>query len=122
MAGLVFLVVGRRSLQNFTSAYPILNKIWIYFPIVGGSFAVGNYLYDKLKGHYFNFFDYDILHHWHIDYQSKYKLKDDDIKENWQNNLQLTEFDRIKNAWDENLNAVDIDGAKTLRRISKDKK
>jgi len=98
-----------------------MNKGWIYYPILLGTFGTGAYLYDKLKGHYFNWFDYDILHHWHIDFQSKYKLKDEDLKSNWENNLNLTEYDRMKHKWDESLNKIDIDGAKTLRRISKDK-
>ena len=121
MAGLVFLTAGRASLKKFSSAYTIVNKSWVYYPLLGGTFFLGTYLYDKLKGHYLNFFDYDILYHWHIDFQSKYKLKDEDIKQDWQNSLQLTEFDRMNKAWEESLNKTDIDGAKTLRRISKDK-
>jgi len=121
LSGLVFLTAGRASLQKFTSTYPILNKSWLYYPLLGSTFLVGSYLYDKLKGHYLNWFDYDILHHWHIDFQAKYKLKDEDIKQDWQNSLQLTEFDRMNKSWEESLSKVDIDGAKTLRRISKDK-
>lgn len=121
MAGLVFFTAGRASLQKFGTAYPIMNKNWIYYPILFGTFGLGTYLYDKLKGHYFNWFDHDILHHWHIDYQAKYRLKDEDLKEDWQSKLNLTEFDRMKQTWEESLNKIDIDGAKTLRRISKDK-
>lgn len=121
MAGVLFLAVGRTTLQRFTTAYPLMNKGWIYFPILASSFGVGAYLYDKLKGHYFNWFDNDILYHWHIDYQEKYGLKGDENNDNWQNNLNLTEFDRAKKQWEEKLNAVDINGAKVLRRISKDK-
>lgn len=121
MAGLVFFTAGRASIKKFATAYPIVNKSWIYYPLVGSTLAIGSYLYDKLKGHYFNWFDFDILHHWHIDYQSKYKLKDEDVNQDWQKNLQLTEFDRLTQAWENSLNQTDIDGAKTLRRISKDK-
>ena len=121
MTGLVFLTASRAAIKIIAPAYTIINKSWIYYPLLGSTFYVGTYLYDKLKGHYFNWFDYDILHHWQIDFQSKYKLNDDDIKPDWQNNLNLTEFDRMNQAWDESLNRIDIDGAKTLRRISKDK-
>lgn len=118
---MVFLAAGRTSIQKFGTAYPIVNKSWLYYPLLATTFGVGFYLYDKLKGHYLNWFDSDILYHWHIDFQSKYKLKDHDINPDWQKSLELTEFDRMNKAWEESLNQIDIDGAKTLRRISKDK-
>ena len=91
----------------------------MYYPIIAGSFATGSYLYDKLKAHYLNpYFDYDILHHWHIDFEQKYGVKN---LKNWESELELTEVERMKREWDQKVNGVDVDGAKTLRRISKDK-
>ena len=109
------------ALNNFTSAFPVLNKSWMYFPLLASSFATGYYLYDKLKAHYLNpYFDYDILHHWHIDYEEKYHIKNDNIQ-NWQNDLELTEVERMKRKWDENMNNPGLDGKKVYKRISKDR-
>ncbi len=93
----------------------------MYFPLLASSFATGYYLYDKLKAHYLNpYFDYDILHHWHIDYEEKYHIKNDNIQ-NWQNDLELTEVERMKRKWDENMNNPGLDGKKVYKRISKDR-
>lgn len=92
----------------------------MYFPILAATFSTGYYLYDKLKAHYLNpYFDYDILHHWHIDYEEKYHIKNDNV--NWENDLELTETERMMRKWDQNMNGEDIDGKKVFRRFSKDK-
>ena len=91
----------------------------MYYPAITAAFGTGFYLYDKLKGYYLNpYFDYDILHHWHIDYQEKYNIKND---KNWENGLELTEVERMNNKWDEQVNRTDIHGDKQFKRMSKDK-
>jgi len=92
----------------------------MYYPVLAASVLTGSYLYDKLKAHYLNpYFDHDILHHWHIDYEQKYHIKNEN--KNWENDLDLTETERMKRDWDNELNGNNVDGKKVFKRFSKDK-
>lgn len=98
-----------------------MNKSWFYYPIIAATFGTGSYLYDKLKAHYLNpYFDYDILHHWHIDYEKKYNCKNQN-PQNWEKDLELTEVERMNREWDQQMSGQNIHGQKVFKRMGKDK-
>ena len=87
------------TLNKFTSRYAILNKPWIYYPIIGVGFYTGYVAYQKLTCHYLNWEDRDVSHILEIDYEEKYKVKHDEDLENWEKHLALIPFERAQQSF-----------------------
>ena len=126
LAGTVFSLAGKYTLNSIGRSVQLLNKNFIYYPLIGASFYTGYYLYDKLRGYYleidhFSYFKENNLHHWSSDLKDKYNTKKVVYADTYHEDFLKTPFELEKENFEKQLNHVGLDGKKVFRRQSKDR-
>jgi hypothetical protein len=73
--------------KNFN---PIIKKKTMMLPLFLAGGFTGVRLWEKLVGHYFNYIDYDIAHDFKINFESRYRLYEEEPKQ--ENDFSIKQF------------------------------
>lgn len=78
-------------------AVPLVKKSYVYFPVIGASYGLGSFLYDKLRAYYINYdwSNWESTVTWDLNFKDKYNVRNDQEVEKWQETLSLSPYEKL---------------------------